>query len=196
MAKTKEKKKKGKAGDSKVDAQRFPKIAKRRQQTPKGEHRGMRLILIEDVSHVGKQGEVVEVKGGFGRNYLIPQGLATYVTPDALIRIEKHKAKVEAIRIAKLADLKMLAKELEKQSITIEANANEEGHLYGSVTAVDISKALQKANFKVAEEQVRLEGPLKELGLYHVAVHLAEEVDTEIKVWVVPIAGKGEAAKA
>lgn len=193
MAKTKESKKKEKA--SAIDANRFPKKIKRRAQTPKGTHGGMRVLLTEDVRHVGKQGEVVEVKAGFGRNYLIPQGLATYVTPDALVRIEKHKAKVEAIRVARLQDLKLQAKELEKQSITIDANANEEGHLYGSVTGIDIARALEKANFKIAEEMVRLEGPLKELGLYHVKIHLAEEVEAEIKVWVVPTSEKDKAAE-
>ncbi|MFO0945893.1 MAG: 50S ribosomal protein L9 [Planctomycetota bacterium] len=191
MAKTKEKKrKKSDEKASGIDTKRFPKKIKRRNQMPRGTHHGMQLLLIEDVEHVGKQGQVVEVKPGYGRNYLIPQGLATFVTPEALVRIEKHKAKVEALRIAKLADLKMLAKELEKVSVTIEANANEEGHLYGSVTAVDIAKALQKENHKIAEENIRLEGPLKELGLYHVAIHLADGVDTETKVWVVPVATK------
>lgn len=178
--------KKLKKGKTEASVNRFPKIIKRRNQIPRGEHHGMKLLLIEDVQHVGKQGEVVEVKPGFGRNYLIPQGLATYVTPDALVRIEKHKAKVEALRLAKLADLKVTAKQLEKLSITIEANANEEGHLYGSVTATDIVAALLKEKFKLEEHNIRLEGPLKELGLYNVAVHLAQDVDLEVKVWVVP----------
>lgn len=172
----------------KVDTNRFPKIAKQRSQTPKGEHGGLKLLLTEDVLHLGKQGEVVEVKHGYGRNYLLPMGLATYVTPHALVLIEKHRAKVEALRIAKLADLKRIGKELAKHSVTIEAAANEEGHLYGSVTAIDIARSLQAASFVVAEEQVLLEGPLKELGLYHVHVKLDPEVDAEIKVWVVPSA--------
>lgn len=190
MAKTKEKKKKVKEEASNIDTKRFPKKIKKRNQIPRGQHGNMKLLLVEDVEHVGKQGAVVEVRPGYGRNFLIPQGLATFVTADALVRIEKHKAKVEALRIARLADLKMLAKELEKHSLTIEANANEEGHLYGSVTAVDIAKALKKDNYKIEESHVRLEGPLKELGLYHVAIHLTEEVVTETKVWVVPVASQ------
>lgn len=186
----KEKVKKQKKGQTAANERRFPKIVKKRQQMPRGEHRGMKLLLIEDVESLGKQGEVVEVKPGYGRNFLIPQGLATFVSPETMLRIEKHKAKVEAIRLAKLADLKVLARKLEKVSITIEANATEEGHLYGSVTAVDISKALKAESFEVDEENVRLEGPLKELGLYQVSVHLAEEVDTEVKVWVVPMGAK------
>ena len=192
MAKTevekKKKSKRKKKSQAEVSAERFPKKLKKRQQVPKGDVGGMKLLLIENVQHVGNQGDVVEVKPGFGRNYLIPQGLATFVTPETLARTEKHRAKIEALRIAKLADLKMLARELEKQSITIEANANEEGHLYGSVSAIDIAKALQKEKFDIGEDHVRLEGPIKELGLYHVAVHLAPEVDTDVKVWVVPMA--------
>lgn len=189
MAKTKEKKKKQKKGKTEANVKRFPKILKKRQQTPKGPHRGMELLLVENVPELGKQGEVIEVKAGYGRNYLIPQGLATYVTPETKIRIEKHRAKVEAVRIAKLADLKMMAKQLEKHSVTIEANANEEGHLYGSVTAADIAKQLQKDNFNVVEDNVKLEGPLKELGLYHIALQLHEEVSAEVKLWVVPTQG-------
>lgn len=198
MAETKEKKKKkAKAPEtpSNIDAKRFPKKIKRRQQMPRGPHHNLQLLLVEDVPHLGKQGEVVEVKPGYGRNYLIPHGLATHVSPETLVRIEKHKAKVEALRIAKLADLKMLAKEIEKHSITIEANANEDGHLYGSVTAVEISRALKKDNFKVEEDFIKLEGPLKELGLYHVKIQLTPEVETEAKVWVVPVSGQASAAK-
>lgn len=175
-------------------ANRFPKKVKRRDQMPKGPHGGMRLILVENVQHVGNQGDVVEVKPGFGRNYLIPHGLATYVTDEALKRIDKHKAKIEGLRIAKIAELKIVAKELEKLSITIEAHANDEGHLYGSVTGVDIAKAIQAQKQAIEESNIKLEGPLKELGLYQVKIELAPEVQTEIKVWVVPSAKTEEAA--
>lgn len=184
MAETKAKK--PKKGKTEGDANRFPKKVKRRQQTPKGKHGGMQLMLIEDVQDLGKQGDVVEVKPGYGRNYLIPYGFATFVTPEALKRIESHKAKVEAIRIARLNDIKMMAKKLEDQSITIEANANEEGHLYGSVTEHDISKSLRAAGFDVPDDQIKLEGHLKELGLYNIKLVIEQGVEAELKVWVVP----------
>jgi large subunit ribosomal protein L9 len=195
MAETKAKAKKPKREKPKKSAEaaakaRFPKITKKRNQVPRGEHGGMKLLLIEDIAHVGRQGDVVEVKPGFGRNFLIPQGLATYVTPATLARIEAHKAKVEALRLARIAELKKLAKTLEAHSITIEANANEEGHLYGSVTAVDIVRAVEKEKLTVAENQIKLEGPIKELGLYHVKVVLDEGVETDLKVWVVPTSNK------
>jgi len=170
--------------------ERFPKIPKVRVQMPRGKHGGMELMLIENVTHVGLQGDVVEVRPGYGRNYLIPMGLATFVTPQSKIRIDKHRANVEALNIAKVAELKVVAKKLEAVSVTIEANATADGHLYGSVAAADIVAALAKEGFNVAAEQVQLEGALKELGLYHVKVKLAEEVEPEIKVWVVPTGGK------
>jgi large subunit ribosomal protein L9 len=174
--------------------ERFPKIPKVREQMPRGKHGGMELMLIEDVMHVGRQGDVVEVRPGYGRNYLIPMGLATFVTPQAKMRIDKHKANVDALRIARVAELKVLAKRLEAVSVTIEANATPEGHLYGSVASQDIVAAIAKEGFTVAAEQVQLEGALKELGLYHVKLKLAEEVEPEIKVWVVPTGGKAAEA--
>ena len=79
-----------------------------------------------------------------------------------------------------------MADELARQSLTIEANANDEGHLYGSVGAAEIVSVLKASNITIAQDQVRLEGPLKELGLYTVKVHLGHEVEAELKVWVVP----------
>jgi large subunit ribosomal protein L9 len=90
------------------------------------------------------------------------------------------------IEKARLASLRQLAEAIAKQSVTIEANANEEGHLYGSVNANEIAAALKAAGFHITTDQVRLEGPLKELGLYTVKIHLHAEIDAELKVWVVP----------
>ena len=140
---------------------------------------------------------MVEVKRGYAMNYLIPQGLATIASEHHKRMVEKHRAQLEAIERAHLAGLQTLAAELAKQSITIEANANDEGHLYGSVGATEVANALKRANFHIAADQVRLKGPLKELGLYTVAVHLGHEVDAEVKVWVVPsVAEEGRAPVA
>ena len=86
------------------------------------------------------------------------------------------------------------AEELGEQSVTIEANANEEGHLYGSVGPQDIVNALKRNKVTITQDQVRLTGPLKEVGLYTVKVHLAQEIEAEVKVWVVPMVGGEEAA--
>ena len=161
---------------------------KRFKRLPNGPNGGIQLLLILSVEHLGKQGEVVEVKPGFAKNYLLPQGLATLATDHHRRMVEKHKEKLQAIERARLADLQQLAEEVSKQSITIEANANDEGHLYGSVGATEISAALKQAGFSITPEQVRLEGPLKELGLYTVKIHLHQDVDCDLKVWVVPSA--------
>ena len=95
--------------------------------------------------------------------------------------------------MARLANLHALADKLAGQSVTIEANANDEGHLYGSVGAPEIVAALKRNNITITEDQVRLLGPLKELGLYTVKIHVGQEVDAEIKVWVVPSVSEGEA---
>ncbi len=153
---------------------------------PKGPTGGVQLLLIQSVDHLGKQGDVVQVKRGYALNYLLPQGLATIATGHHKRMVEKHKARLQEIEKARLASLRQLAELIAKQSITIEANANDEGHLYGSVNANEIAAALKGAGFHITTDQVRLEGVLKELGLYTVKIHLHAEIEAELKVWVVP----------
>ncbi len=153
---------------------------------PRGENGGIELLLIQSVDNLGKQGEVVEVKAGYANNYLLPQGLATVASEHHKRMVDKHKAKLKEIEESRLKDLRDLAKFVAKQSITIEANANEEGHLYGSVGAPEIVQALKQNEITLTNDQIRLEGVLKELGLYTVKVHLHQEIETELKVWVVP----------
>ncbi len=168
------------------------KIRARREvfkRLPKGPNGGIELMLIQNVDNVGKQGEVVEVRPGHANNYLLPQGLAIIATEHHKRMVEKHKAKLKEIEKARLSGLQNLADSIAQQSITIEANANDEGHLYGSVGAVEIVAALKENDVTLSEDQVRLEGPLKELGLYTVKVHLHQEIECDLKVWVVPSAG-------
>jgi large subunit ribosomal protein L9 len=146
----------------------------------------VQLLLIQSVDHLGKQGDVVTVKRGYALNYLLPQGLATVATNHHKRMVEKHRARLLEIEKARLASLRQLSEQIAKQSVTIEANANEEGHLYGSVNANEIAAALKAAGFHITTDQVRLEGPLRELGLYTVKIHLHAEIDAELKVWVVP----------
>ena len=100
--------------------------------------------------------------------------------------VEKHKAKLLQIQKAKLQDLKSLANAIEKLSVTIEANANEEGHLYGSVGVNEILDSLKQNDVNLTRDNIKLEGVLKELGLYTVNIRLHEDVETSLKVWVVP----------
>lgn len=147
------------------------------------------VLLAEDVNPLGKQGEIVRVKPGYARNYLLPQGLATVATEDNKRMVERHKQRVAALEEQRLKQLRQLADDVSKYSVTLEANANKDGHLYGSIVAIDISQALQTAGYEVAPEHIQLEGPLKELGMYTIRVQLHPKVKTEIKVWVVPAPG-------
>jgi large subunit ribosomal protein L9 len=158
---------------------------KHRNQVRKGSHGGMQLVLTEDVPSLGRQGDLVEVKPGYGRNYLLPNGLATVPTEHNLRLLERYKQRVQQAREARIADLKVLAGQIQRLTVTIEANANEEGHLYGSVGAPEIAKALRDQNIHVEPEMVRLEGPIKECALYAVKLHLGHDIDTEVKVLVV-----------
>ncbi|MEN6407696.1 MAG: 50S ribosomal protein L9 [Thermoguttaceae bacterium] len=168
-------------------------VPHRNKRLPKGPH-GVELLLVQTIEHLGKQGDVVQVRPGYANNYLIPQGLATLATDHHKRMVEKHRAQLEAIERARLSSLQALAVDLAKQSVTIEANANDEGHLYGSVGAVEVANALKKANFHIATDQIRLKGPLKELGLYTIDVHLGHDINAEVKVWVVPSVAEEGAA--
>ncbi len=159
---------------------------RRFKRLPKGPNGGVQLLLIHTVDYLGEQGEVVEVKAGYANNYLLPQGLATIATDHHRRMVEKHKAELLAIEKARLSEIRAQADALARQSITIEANANDEGHLYGSVGASEIVASLRQNNFQINKDQVRLEGPLKELGLYTVKVRLHRDIEADLKVWVVP----------
>jgi large subunit ribosomal protein L9 len=158
---------------------------KQRKQVRKGPHGGMQLVLTEDVTNLGKQGDLVEVKPGYGRNYLLPNGLATVPSEHNLRLIERYKKRVTQAREAKVADLKALAEQVQRVTVTIEANATEDGHLYGSVGAPEISKALKAQNLTVEPDMLRLEGPIKECALFAVKVNLGFDIETEVKVLVV-----------
>ncbi|QDU11564.1 50S ribosomal protein L9 [Gimesia aquarii] len=148
------------------------------------------VLLAEKVNHLGDQGDIVRVKPGYARNFLLPYGLATIATEHNERMVVQHQKRLAELEKDRLKSLKALAEKLSKHSVTMEANANEDGHLYGSIVAVDISKSLKEGGFDVDAEGVRLEGPLKELGMYTVKLQLHEKVKTEVKVWVVPAAEK------
>lgn len=145
-------------------------------------------MLIQNVEHVGKAGEIVEVKAGHANNYLLPEGLAIISNDHHIRMVEKHKEKLVAIEKQRLVALRALADQVSKQSINVEANANEEGHLYGSVGTPEIVAALKANGITITPDQVKLDGVLKELGLYTVKVQFHPEISTDVKVWVVPAA--------
>lgn len=145
----------------------------------------MQLLLKRSIDKLGRIGDVVNVKPGYARNYLLPNGLAVPVTKAnlALIEVEREKALIE--EQARLKDLKTLADRIKDSSVTIEGRANAEGHLFGSVTGAQIAKAMTEKGFPMEEKHIRLDQALKQIGVYEVKVHLHAELETQIKVWVV-----------
>jgi large subunit ribosomal protein L9 len=165
---------------------RQPGVERRKNHPTRAKDGHMQVLLTHAVPHFGQPGDLVKVRPGFARNYLLPQGLATFATPHNLRIVEKHRQRLKALEEARRADLLNLAAQINQRPITIEANANAEGHLYGSVNADQIAAALKAENFPVDADHVKIEGPLKELGLYTIKLHLGQDVDTEVKLWVVP----------
>lgn len=146
------------------------------------------VLLVHDVEHLGKRGDIVRVKPGYARNYLLPHGLATVATAENKKMVDMHREKLKALEASRIRDLSKIAEAVSKYSATIEANATTDNQLYGSVVAKDISDALKQGGHKIEPEHVKLDGAIKELGMYTVSLKLHEKVQTEVKVWVVPSA--------
>ena len=145
----------------------------------------MQVILREDVSNLGKTGEVVKVKPGYGRNFLLPRGLAVLATPKNMARIEHEKTAIAA-RAAKLQkDAQAVASKLEQLTINIARATGEEDKLFGSVTSRDISEALAEQGVQIDHRKIVVPDALKTIGLHEVAVKLGNDVQAKIKVWVV-----------
>jgi large subunit ribosomal protein L9 len=145
----------------------------------------MQVILREDLDNLGKSGEVVTVKPGYGRNYLIPHGLAVAATAQDVARVA-HDKRVIAARNAKLTrDIQSEADRINQISVSIPVSVGEENKLYGSVTSRDIGEALQAQGVKIDSKSLILPEPLKALGLAEVPVKLGRGVTATIKVWIV-----------
>ncbi|RZL49203.1 MAG: 50S ribosomal protein L9 [Variovorax sp.] len=147
----------------------------------------MQVILLEKVSNLGNLGDVVKVKDGYARNFLIPTKAARRATESAIKEFEAKRAELEKIAAAKLADAQKLGEALAGKTVRISQKAGVDGRLFGSVTNADIADALTKAGSPVAKAQVRLpSGPLKTLGEFPVQVAAHTDVVVEINVHVVP----------
>jgi large subunit ribosomal protein L9 len=114
--------------------------------------------------------------------------MATVASDHNKMMVEKHKERLAKLEVQKVKTYRERAEAISKYSVTLEANANEDGHLYGSIVAVDIATALKSAGYEVEPGHIKLEGPLKELGMYTVKVELHAKAKAEVKVWVVPSA--------
>jgi large subunit ribosomal protein L9 len=145
----------------------------------------MRVILSESIDKLGDAGEVVTVRDGFGRNYLLPRKLAVVATEKDVARFE-HDKRVIAARTAKMVkELKAQADKLNQVSVSITAQVGEGDKLYGSVTSRDISEALKAQGVTIDSKKLGLAEPIKTLGMTEVPIKLGSNVTATIKVWVV-----------
>jgi large subunit ribosomal protein L9 len=145
----------------------------------------MRIILREDMDNLGKAGDVVSVRDGFGRNYLLSQGLAVPATEKDEARLN-HEKRVIASRSAKLAkELQSEADRLSQVSVSVSRAVGEGDKLYGSVTSRDIADALAEQGVKVDSKKIQLDEPLRNLGMSEVPIKLGRDTVAKIKVWVV-----------
>jgi len=145
----------------------------------------MDILLLQDIEALGKTGEVVKVKPGYARNYLIPQGLATLASA-AHKRVLAERLQQEIVQDKKRKrQAEDLASHYSDLSCTITVQAGEDDKLFGSVSSRDIAEALQQSDLTIDHKQVVLEEPIKQLGVYSVPVRLHSEVEVSVKVWVV-----------
>ena len=146
----------------------------------------MQVILLERVAKLGQMGDVVKVKDGYGRNFLLPQGKATAATAENVAAFEARRAELEKAAAEKKASAESRAAQLAELEVTITATAGDEGKLFGSIGTHDIADALTASGVEVAKAEVRLpNGTIRQVGEYDVAVHLHTDVEATVKVIVV-----------
>ena len=147
----------------------------------------MKVVLTQDVKNIGKKDEMHEVSDGYARNFLIPQGKARRATKTAMAEFEARRAELEKAQAEKLAAAQGVAGKLEGLVLELPSKAGVDGRLFGSITNADISDALKAQGFDVAKSQVRVvEGAVKTVGTYSVAVALFTDVNATIALNVVP----------
>ena len=146
----------------------------------------MNVILLENVENLGAIGDLVKVKAGFGRNFLLPQGKAALATPENVKAIDARRAELEENAAEDLASAKKRADILNGMELVISANAGSEDKLFGSVGPIDITEAFSAVQVDVQRSEVRMpDGPIHELGEFTIGVHLHPEVNAEVTIKVV-----------
>lgn len=145
----------------------------------------MEIILRQAVENLGKPGDVVKVKSGYARNYLLPHGLAYEATPGNLKKIQQERDRLEAAENERRGAAQLIAEKLEQVSLTFSARVGDEGKLFGSVTSADVAQQLEAQGFHIEKRQIDLHEPIKALGVYRVPVRLHADVKPEVRVWVI-----------
>jgi large subunit ribosomal protein L9 len=144
----------------------------------------MQIILTEDVPNLGNMGDLVTVKPGYGRNYLIPRGLAVQATPGNKAQLAHTLRRIEERRIKLRAAAEDLGKQLTGLSITIARQSGDDDRLFGSVTNRDIEAALAALGHEIDRRRIMLKEPIRALGIYKVPVKLHSDVTSDVNVWV------------
>lgn len=152
----------------------------------------MKVLLCEDIDKLGWFGDIVEVKNGYARNYLLPQGLAKVATEESIQAIAEEKAIRAEQRIKDIKRLEDAAKAVEGAEAVVAAKANEQGHLYGSVTAEQIAANLREQGFQVANEIIQLPEHIKQVGTHSIRLKFADNLTATINLVVVPEQGSAE----
>lgn len=145
----------------------------------------MEIILLEKINNLGVLGDRIKVKPGYARNYLIPKGKATTATAANISRFEARRAELERVAAEQLAWAKERAEQLAELIVTLSVKTGSEGRLFGSVGAADIANAVSAAGIELQKNEVRLSGPIRQIGEYDVNVHLHNEVKSQIRVNVI-----------
>jgi large subunit ribosomal protein L9 len=145
----------------------------------------MEIILRQAVENLGSPGDVVKVKSGYARNYLLPHGLAYAATPGNLKRIQQERDRLDAAESERRGAAQGIAEQLEQVSLTFSARVGEEGKLFGSVTTADIAQQLEAQGFHIEKRQIDLHEPIKALGVYRVPIRLHADVKPEVRVWII-----------
>jgi large subunit ribosomal protein L9 len=145
----------------------------------------MEIILRQAIENLGKPGDVVKVKSGYARNYLLPHGLAYEATPGNLKKIQQERDRLDAAENERRGVASGIAEKLEQVSLTFSARVGEEGKLFGSVGAADIAQQLEAQGFHIEKRQIDLHEPIKALGVYRVPIRLHADVKPEVRVWVI-----------
>lgn len=155
----------------------------------------MKVLLWQDIDKLGKRGEIIDVREGYARNFLIPRRLASKPTPTMYKEFELEKRRQAKLDAKLIGDAKQIADKItEIGSISIEVNTNEEGHLYGSVTPSMVAEALRDKGLKVEAKAVEIAEPIKTTGTYEVGVNLHREVKPKLKIWVLSTKAPAEGA--
>ncbi len=148
----------------------------------------MELILKETIDTLGEEGDVVKVKAGYGRNYLIPQGKAIMATKANMSILEKEKSAIDEKKKQQRAEAEAMAKKVAGATVTIEQRVGEDDRLYGSVTSADIADKLADAGIEVDKKKIMLDEPIKSLGETMVTIKVGYQVTADVKVDIVPLA--------